>query len=774
MKKFFLLIFLISFNIFLGISQEDTIKINYSNFTKDEILDMDYNDMMDLDLEILIMLSKKMEMSLSEFQEMLLNPSQYISSKKKEKSFTSPLSISVISSKEIEESGAISIPEVLRLVPGIIVREKINGDYDVHIRGLDNIPHEQPVEYSINTKTLVMIDERVVYNYFQGGTIWNALPIGLNDIDKIEIIRGPSSALYGSNAMTGVINIITKKVESKKLKINANFQYGNVNTKILNLSALKKINKKLGFRLSGNFHEEERFQKDYFCHATKSEIPLDSFIYYMIPNNVFGTDSFSDYYNRIKTILDNRFSDVNLAKKQRGINAFLYYNWSKNIKLDLSFGTENSKWQSVYIENDLTSYSFNESSTKYINFKLYIKGIRFKISNTRGYYDNAKNVDGYKYDINILSYDLDYNFNIGNLNFYSELNYKSAFYSDKNYSITETKNGFLNGEHNLKTFALSLKADYKLLDDKLRFIIGVRKEYYNEIKGKITPALQFASSYKINENNFIRFSVSTANKSPFMVDTHTNYYIKGKLEIEEGFVVPAEISLDGNKNLDLLKTINYEIGFRNKLHSNIYFDIEFFTSKTENFAISVIDSAYFNLDKMVFIGKKKYKNVQIKAKQFGITGNLNIVLNKKINLKMFSSFQSTFLTDLNKFILVDTVFNIYVDKVKEELITMKSKSTPSFYGGFFVNYYPIKKLYFNFNYYFYGEQNFDFKDNEESFFFSYKTKKKFIFNFKINYKFYKNNSVFFNAKNLFNDKSKEFAFADKNGATYLIGLNLNF
>src|SRR5690606_3233980 len=84
---------------------------------------------------------------------------QVVSASKKEESlFDAPLSATVISRGEIEKSGATSIMEALRLAPGVIVREQNNGSYDIHIRGLDNVPPYTYFSASTSVTTLVMID----------------------------------------------------------------------------------------------------------------------------------------------------------------------------------------------------------------------------------------------------------------------------------------------------------------------------------------------------------------------------------------------------------------------------------------------------------------------------------------------------------------------------------------------------------------------------------------------------------------------------------------
>jgi iron complex outermembrane receptor protein len=94
--------------------------------------------------------------------EQLMNIQVVSASKKAENLFDAPLSASVLTREEIRKAGATSLMEALRLVPGLIVREQTNGNYDIHLRGLDNVPPNSYSVYSANTTTLVMIDNRPV------------------------------------------------------------------------------------------------------------------------------------------------------------------------------------------------------------------------------------------------------------------------------------------------------------------------------------------------------------------------------------------------------------------------------------------------------------------------------------------------------------------------------------------------------------------------------------------------------------------------------------
>ncbi len=130
------------------------------------------------------------------FEEQVVTASARSSSQAK-----TPASLTVISEDEIRMSGAATIPEILRRVPGIDVAEMNPSDTNVSIRGFNR---------RVANKVLVLVDGRSVYQDFLGATLWPLLDVAIQDISRIEVIRGPGSALYGANAFAGVVNIITK------------------------------------------------------------------------------------------------------------------------------------------------------------------------------------------------------------------------------------------------------------------------------------------------------------------------------------------------------------------------------------------------------------------------------------------------------------------------------------------------------------------------------------------------------------------------------------
>jgi len=116
------------------------------------------------------------------------------------------VSISVIDRETIEASGARTIPEVLRLVPGIQVGYSGNefGDEPKYVVTY----HGHSEQYSKQMQ--VLVDGRSIYEPFFGGINWKAIPVNIDDIERIEVSRGPNIATYGSNAFLAAINIITR------------------------------------------------------------------------------------------------------------------------------------------------------------------------------------------------------------------------------------------------------------------------------------------------------------------------------------------------------------------------------------------------------------------------------------------------------------------------------------------------------------------------------------------------------------------------------------
>lgn len=131
----------------------------------------------------------------------LLDLEVYSAGKKEEQLFTVPTAIDVLTGEEVSRSGATSIGEALRLAAGLHVARDEVGSWAISARGFSS---EQ------GNKMQVVIDGRNVYTLLYGGVFWDAQDILMEDLDRIEVVRGPGATLWGANAVNGVINILTK------------------------------------------------------------------------------------------------------------------------------------------------------------------------------------------------------------------------------------------------------------------------------------------------------------------------------------------------------------------------------------------------------------------------------------------------------------------------------------------------------------------------------------------------------------------------------------
>jgi len=139
------------------------------------------------------------KMSLEELMEVPVITS---ASRQPQKMGQSSAFVSVITAEDIHYSGLTNIAEILQFVPDVDVRKFSRRRYGVGVRGLAS---------RVSDRTLVLINGRYANNPFFGSPDWSGLPVLMEDIERIEVVHGPGGAAWGANALTGVINIITKK-----------------------------------------------------------------------------------------------------------------------------------------------------------------------------------------------------------------------------------------------------------------------------------------------------------------------------------------------------------------------------------------------------------------------------------------------------------------------------------------------------------------------------------------------------------------------------------
>ncbi len=160
-----------------------------------------------------------------------------------------PSNTYVITAEDIRHSGATDIPTILRRIPGMEVMQTTGTDINVSVRGNNQL---------IANKLLVLIDGRSIFIDSQGGMFWKLLPISLADIQRIEVIKGPISAVYGFNAFDGVVNILTKSPRENQgttLQL-AGGEFGTVETSAIHSGRTNQIS----YRLSAGHSQNQAWR----------------------------------------------------------------------------------------------------------------------------------------------------------------------------------------------------------------------------------------------------------------------------------------------------------------------------------------------------------------------------------------------------------------------------------------------------------------------------------------------------------------------------------
>ena len=181
--------------------------------------------------------------------EQLMNVEVTSVSKKEQRLSQTAAAVFVITAEDIRRSGLNSLPEALRLAPGVQVARAESGTWAISIRGFND---------DLSNKILVLIDGRSVYNAVFGGIRWQLEQVPLENIERIEVIRGPAAATWGSNAMNGVINVITKPAAQTQGGL-VSVEAGSEKETITGLRYGGQMGDSATYRISGQFARQDPF-----------------------------------------------------------------------------------------------------------------------------------------------------------------------------------------------------------------------------------------------------------------------------------------------------------------------------------------------------------------------------------------------------------------------------------------------------------------------------------------------------------------------------------
>ncbi|UZE96028.1 TonB-dependent receptor plug domain-containing protein [Alkalimarinus alittae] len=633
------------------------------------------------------------------------------SSKREEDLFKSPLSTSVVTAEQIKQAGILSVPEALKLVPGVIVREQTNGQFEVHIRGLENVPTGGGTDTLSNRLSLVMIDNRTVYNYFDGGLFWETLPVGIDDISRIEIIRGAASALYGPNAVNGVIHIITKRAQDKSA-VSVNLTTGSHDTQIAHIAAEQPIGD-ARIRISGFVNQRDRYQSTYYSYSQEEYVPLA-----LIPTT------------------NSRFPDPDEAQDLHAVTVAVNNDPLELLAYDLSYSHQDSRVQKVHLGSRATPLTFNDSTTDAINAKVRYGDLELRASHEWGEQKTLDYTD-FTYNLAVSQASAEYQFRLPKWIIRPGISYENIAY----------EGSFIGGKQTIKDVGYLLRTEYFPAKD-YRLIVALRLDDYNVPDEKYF-SYQVLGTYQLRHDTLLRAALQTANRSPFMLDSFVNLK----------YTLPSNpsIRLDylGDEEAELVTTTTYELGLRHQFNFNNWIDLELFRSELNDFTEFVDHDTVF--DGSQFVTTSQLEMLPTKAQQTGITASWNYE-ELTWDMSLFMTTQKTH------------VDNQYVDSAAPlVLFNTDNKGTPDYYGGVNLNWHPVKRWSLNANAYYMSSHRFIIRPQGTKNFAS-----AVYANFTLSHTFNKAINGFVSVKNLSNKNDSQYFYTDSIEPLYAIGVSLKW
>ncbi len=459
--------------------------------------------------------------------EELMNTQVYSVSKRPEKISEAAASVYVLTAEDIKRSGATSIPEALRLVPGVDVAQTNANTWAVSIRGFNS-------QYS--NKLLVLIDGRSVYTPLFSGVYWDSQDYVLEDIERIEVIKGPGGTLWGANAVNGVINIITK--EARKTQ-------GNYASETLGVAG-SGPSTTTEYRYGGKVNDDD-FYRVYgkFNHDAE------------MPNSATEADN-NDDWHKGQTGFRYDFRDKNYNQVTLEGD---YFNGKKNYPFSLPTGSP------PYAQNVLSYENFSGANTM-LKWNLPTEGYN---TDLKAYLDYSHRDAPLVISQDIVTSDIDVqtqhtwgrNSFIGG----GEIRYITDELMNTQYIA------YRSNETSVAILSTFLQDKITLVPEKLFLTLGSKFDYNDYTKFEVEPNARL--SYQINESNSVWAAVSRAVRTPTRgEDGFSNFAPPG--------VPLGLVSIIGNEAYESEDLVAYELGYRGDLSRKTFFDISAFYNNYTN------------------------------------------------------------------------------------------------------------------------------------------------------------------------------------------------
>jgi len=450
-----------------------------------------------------------------------------------------PASVTVISEKEINLSSVMDVDDILRMYPGIDVSRPTGflGRGRVSLRGVGNQPG----------RTLVLLDGCPMNKADTGSVNWNR--ISLNDVQRVEIVRGPTSALYGSSAMGGVINIVTKK-PTETLSTNLKLRCGSLKTFGGDLLIRGKAGK-LGAKLSTTYLQSDGYDPEPPEKRDKYNIKRDlkqGILTAGLSYDITERSSLSVGYSRF----DDHRGEGKKYRHEKGV----YREWDTDA-FDLSFKSKTG----------IGGSPLNLKANLYYNVEHYYwNRERLRKGKYTWYEVNVPRVDGGAMIQASLTSDLMGGKAKGTLTVGIDGRYGSVEGEDA-YRIKNDKPSNLKVTNRGKQQNISLFAQGYVGISRVNLLLGARYDFIRSYDGEFKDPSGFLPSksydekrwsgfspriglvYHLRDDTRLRLSLGGAFRAPILDDLYRNGIFWGRIykanpELEPERIFSAEIGAE--------------------------------------------------------------------------------------------------------------------------------------------------------------------------------------------------------------------------------------
>lgn len=454
-------------------------------------------------------------------------------SKKTEKVMDTAAAIYVLNNEEIVRSGYRTLPELLRKVPGIFVATVDSTNTVVTSRGFKNI---------FSNKLLVLIDGRSVYAPLFSGVYWDVQDVLVDDIERIEVIRGPGASTWGANAVNGVINVITKKTsDTQGLLFNAGI--GSHEPLMTNARYGGKLSESLTYRIYAKQHEFDPLENNGISKAIGDS---------RLQHGGFRADYEVNHGQNITLQGDVYRSDSN-----------------KIIRISSGEIMEHSSHVETKGGNVLARWNYQLST--------------YSTLSVQGYYDRTDRKDLLLGEVR-QTWDVDVNhqFRLGDR---QDVVWGGGY----RYSRDQSTDGVITylepKSRDDELYNLFFQDQFSLCNDQLLLTAGIKYEHNDYTGSEWQPNIRVA--WKFNSRHTLWGAVSRAVRTPSRAEADMTSLI-GRVVSEvpsyamgiagPPFNIPAiaDITIHGNEEYASEKLLAYEIGYRGQFSDQLYVDMTFY------------------------------------------------------------------------------------------------------------------------------------------------------------------------------------------------------